>query len=142
MGKKKYGKIKNLLVTADSGGSNGYRLNLWKRELQTFANQERIKITVCHFPPGTSKWNKIEHRLFSYITKNWRGRPLVNYQTVVNLIAGTTTKTGLTVKVRLDKNEYKKGIKVSPEELKKIKINKHDFHGEWNYTIEPFLRNV
>jgi transposase len=109
MGKKKYGKAESLLITADSGGSNGYRLHLWKRELQKFANQERMKITVCHFPPGTSKWNKIEHRLFSYITKNWRGRPLLDYETVVNLIASTKTKAGLTVNVRFDKRIYDKG---------------------------------
>lgn len=142
MGKKKYFKIKNILITADSGGSNGYRLHLWKRELQKFSNQQKIKITVCHFPPGTSKWNKIEHRLFSYITKNWRGRPLLSYQTVVNLIASTKTKAGLTVKVRIDKKTYLKGIKVTKEELKNINIKKHKFHGEWNYTIEPKLKSV
>ena len=142
MGQNKYTKIKSILITADSGGSNGYRLHLWKRELQKFSNQQKIKITVCHFPPGTSKWNKIEHRLFSYITKNWRGRPLLNYQTVVNLIASTKTKAGLTVKVRIDKKTYLKGIKVSKEELKNINIKKHKFHGEWNYTIEPNLKSV
>lgn len=142
MGRSKYGKIKNLLITADSGGSNGYRLHLWKREIQTFSNQEGISVTVCHFPPGTSKWNKIEHRLFSYITKNWRGRPLLDYETVVNLIAATKTKAGLTVKVRFDKRVYNKGIKVPPEELEKINIKKHKFHGEWNYTINPQGQNV
>jgi transposase len=142
MGKRKYGEIKNLLITADSGGSNGYRLHLWKRELQKFSNQERMNITVCHFPPGTSKWNKIEHRLFSYITKNWRGRPLLDYETVVNLIAATTTKSGLTVKVRFDKRIYDKGIKVTTEEIKNLNIKKHKFHGEWNYTIKPQNKNV
>lgn len=142
MGKQKYGNINNLLITADSGGSNGYRLHLWKRELQKFANDKKMNITVCHFPPGTSKWNKIEHRLFSYITKNWRGRPLIDYETVVNLIAATKTKAGLTVKVRFDKRVYNKGIKVTPDELKKIKIKKHKFHGEWNYTIKPQPTNV
>jgi transposase len=137
MGKKKYINPKHLLITADSGGSNGYRLHLWKNELQKLSNQLEIKITVCHFPPGTSKWNKIEHRLFSYITKNWRGRPLVDYQTVVNLIASTKTKTGLVVKVRIDKNNYAKGIKVTKTEKSDLSIIKHKFHGEWNYTISP-----
>ena len=137
MGKRKYGKAKRLLITADSGGSNGYRLHLWKRELQAFCNQERMEVTVCHFPPGTSKWNKIEHRLFSYITKNWRGHPLLDYETVVNLIAATKTKAGLTVKVRFDKRVYKKGIKVAPEEIERLNLKKHNFHGEWNYTIKP-----
>ena len=137
MGSKKYLKAKDILICADSGGSNGYRSHLWKRELQELANQNKVKITVCHFPPGTSKWNKIEHRLFSYISMNWRGRPLTDYRTVVNLIASTTTKTGLTVKVRLDKKKYRRGIKVSPDELKKLSIQQHEFHGEWNYTIKP-----
>jgi transposase len=137
MGKRRYPKAKDLLICADSGGSNGYRSHLWKRELQKLANQKRMRITVCHFPPGTSKWNKIEHRLFSFISMNWRGRPLVDYQTIVNLIASTTTKTGLTVKVRLDTNRYQRGIKVSAEELSRIVIEPHEFHGEWNYTIKP-----
>jgi len=137
MGRKRYPKAKRLLICADAGGSNGYRSHLWKRELQKFCNQSGFTVTICHFPPGTSKWNKIEHRLFSYISMNWRGQPLVDYQTVVNLIAATTTKTGLTVKVRLDKNKYEKGIKVSPEEIKNLKIHRHKFHGEWNYTIKP-----
>jgi hypothetical protein len=137
MGKSRYKRAKELLICADSGGSNGYRIHLWKYEIQKFADREGLTITVCHFPPGTSKWNKIEHRLFSYITMNWRGRPLVDYRTVVNLIASTTTKTGLTVKVRLDKRRYKKGIKVPPTELEKLKIYPHKFHGEWNYQIKP-----
>jgi transposase len=137
MGKKRYRKAQELLICADSGGSNGYRSNLWKRELQKLANQQKLKITVCHFPPGTSKWNKIEHRLFSFISMNWRGRPLTDYRTIVNLIASTTTKTGLTVKVRLDTNRYQRGIKVSEEELNKIALEPHKFHGEWNYTIRP-----
>jgi len=137
MGKKRYPKAKGILICADSGGSNGYRSHLWKRELQNLANQQKLGITVCHFPPGTSKWNKIEHRLFSYISMNWRGRPLTDYQTVVNLIASTTTKTGLTVKVRLDKRKYQRGIKVSQDELNKIALRQHEFHGEWNYTIKP-----
>lgn len=137
MGKKRYSKAKALLICADCGGSNGYRRHLWKRELQKLADQARFKITVCHFPPGTSKWNKIEHRLFSYISMNWRGRPLTDYRTIVNLIAATTTRTGLTVKVRLDKRVYQRGIKVTPDELQALKIEPHDFHGEWNYTIAP-----
>jgi len=137
MGKKRYQKAKELLICADSGGSNGYRSHLWKRELQKLASQQKLRITVCHFPPGTSKWNKIEHRLFSYISMNWRGRPLTDYRTVVNLIASTTTKTGLTVKVRLDKRSYQRGIKVSQDELEKIALRPHNFHGEWNYTIRP-----
>jgi hypothetical protein len=135
MGKKRYPKVKSILICADSGGSNGYRSHLWKRELHKLAKSENLKISVCHFPPGTSKWNKIEHRLFSYITMNWRGHPLVSYETVINLIAATKTKTGLKVKVRLDKKKYKRGIKVTKEELKAIGIEKHPFHGEWNYTI-------
>ena len=123
MGKGRYPKTRELLICADSGGSNGYRIHLWKYELQKFADKKNLKITVCHFPPGTSKWNKIEHRLFSYISMNWRGRPLLDYQTVVNLIASTTTQTGLLVKVRLDKRQYQKGIKVPKEEIKKPDYN-------------------
>ena len=137
MGKARYPKSRKLLICADSGGSNGYRSHLWKRELQKFSNQEGFKITVCHFPPGTSKWNKIEHRLFSYISMNWRGRPLTDYRTIVNLIASTKTKAGLTVKVRLDKRKYQRGIKVPLKEQKTFKIQPHEFHGEWNYTVEP-----
>jgi transposase len=128
MGKKRYPKAKKLLICADSGGSNGYRSHQWK-----------LRITVCHFPPGTSKWNKVEHRLFSFISMNWRGRPLTDYQTIVNLIASTTTKTGLTVRVRLDTNRYQRGVKVSAEELSRIALEPHKFHGEWNYTIRPSL---
>lgn len=137
MGNQRYPRAKDILICADSGGSNGYRSHLWKRELQRLADQTRLKITVCHFPPGTSKWNKIEHRLFSYISMNWRGRPLTDYRTVVNLIASTTTKTGLTVMVRLDKRKYQRGIKISADELKNIALQQHKFHGEWNYTIRP-----
>jgi hypothetical protein len=136
MGKKRYPKTKSLLVFADAGGSNGYRSRLWKKEIQDFADEQRLNITVCHFPPGTSKWNKIEHRLFSFISVNWRGKPLLTYQIIINLIAATTTRTGLTVKARLDKRHYEKGIEVSKEEMEKIKLVKHDFHGEWNYTIK------
>lgn len=135
MGKRRYPNVRRLLICADSGGSNGYRSHLWKRELHKLAKREKIKISVCHFPPGTSKWNKIEHRLFSFITMNWRGHPLVSYETVINLIAATKTKTGLNVKVRLDKRKYARGIKVTKEEMSEIEIEKHSFHGEWNYTI-------
>ena len=137
MGKKKYGNVREILVCADSGGSNGYRIHLWKYELQKFCNEEDLKITVCHFPPGTSKWNKIEHRLFSYISMNWRGRPLTDYRIIVNLIASTKTTSGLTVKVRLDKKKYNIGIKLSKEEIDSVNIKKHKFHGEWNYTLSP-----
>jgi hypothetical protein len=137
MGHSRYPRARALLICADSGGSNGYRLNLWKRELQRLCTQQRLRITVCHFPPGTSKWNKIEHRLFSYITLNWRGRPLADYRTVVSLIAATTTRTGLIVKARLDRNTYARGIKVSAQEMQSIKLQRHEFHGEWNYTIKP-----
>lgn len=136
MGKRRYAEVKEILICADSGGSNGYRLHLWKYELQKFCDQEDLKITVCHFPPGTSKWNKIEHRLFSYISMNWRGRPLIDYKTIVSLIASTKTKNGLNVKVRLDKRKYKKGRTVKKSELEKLNIRRHTFHGEWNYTIQ------
>lgn len=138
MGKKNYRKADKLLITADCGGSNGYRVRLWKLELQKLANQLGIEIHVCHFPPGTSKWNKIEHRLFSFITKNWRGRPLKNLATIVNLIGSTKTSAGLKVKSAVDKKTYRKGIKVSDKEFKKINITKNAFHGEWNYTIKSF----
>lgn len=130
-------KVKKLLIFADAGGSNGYRSRLWKKEIQCFANKEKLEITVCHFPPGTSKWNKIEHRLFSFISMNWRGKPLLTYQTIISLIVSTKTRTGLTVKARLDKRKYKKGIEVSDNEMADINLVKHSFHGEWNYTIKP-----
>jgi len=137
MGKKRYKSSPSILISADSGGSNSYRSHLWKRELQKFANKTNMEITVTHFPPGTSKWNKIEHRLFSYISINWRGKPLTDYQTVVNLIASTKTKTGLEVKARLDTKTYERGIKVHKDEIKSLNLEKHKFHGEWNYTIKP-----
>lgn len=137
MGRGRYPKAKELLICADAGGSNGYRSHLWKAELQKFSNQEGFRITVCHFPPGTSKWNKIEHKLFSFISMNWRGRPLTSYRAIVQLIAATTTKAGLTVKVRLDKRKYRKGIEVPEEVMKSLNLTKHEFHGEWNYTIGP-----
>ena len=137
MGKSIYGNAEKLLITADGGGSNGSRIRLWKKELQGLSNELGIEIYVCHFPPGTSKWNKIEHRLFSFITKNWRGRPLISYEVIVNLIASTKTKAGLEVKCQLDEREYVKGIKVSDEEYAKINIEREAFYGEWNYKISP-----
>jgi Rhodopirellula transposase DDE domain len=137
MGRARYPHATRLVVTADCGGSNGVRLRLWKRELQTLANELGISITVCHLPPGTSKWNKIEHRLFSFITQNWRGRPLVSYQTIVQLISATTTDTGLKVQCEIDPNTYPAGVKVSDAEMDAINIHRHEFHGDWNYTIGP-----
>jgi hypothetical protein len=137
MGRRRFPRAKQLLITADGGGSNSHRSRLWKVSLQDLANDLDLKLVVCHFPPGTSKWNKIEHRLFSFITRNWRGRPLVSHQAVVNLIAATTTKAGLTVKAALDNRTYKTGVKVADEELAKIRLTPHSFHGEWNYTLSP-----
>ena len=138
-GRKLYPKAKQLLITADGGGSNGYRRRMWKIELQKFANKSGLKIRVCHFPPGTSKWNKVEHRLFSFISSNWRGEPLRDYETIVKLIASTTTAKGLKVTCRLDRRRYPVGKKVSNEEMDKINIKKDDFHGEWNYLIKPII---
>jgi hypothetical protein len=126
-----------LVITADGGGSNGSRVRLWKRELQKLADELGIAIEVHHFPPGTSKWNKIEHRLFSFITQNWRAKPLVSYRVIVDLIAATTTKTGLKVYCELDANSYPKGVVVSNEEIASLNIKRDDFHGEWNYAIAP-----
>ena len=137
MGSRMYPEAKNLLITADSGGSNGYRLKLWKVELQALANDLGIPITVHHLPPGTSKWNKIEHRLFSFITQNWRGKPLTSHEVIVNLIAGTTTKTGLKVACQMDKGEYPTGQKITKEALAAVNLARHTFHGDWNYSISP-----
>jgi len=137
MGCARYPEATRLLVTADCGGSNGVRVRLWKRELQALANELGIAITVCHLPPGTSKWNKIEHRLFSFITQNWRGKPLVSYQTIVQLITATTTDTGLKVHCEIDPNTYPAGVKVTDAEMDAINIEPHEFHGDWNYTIAP-----
>jgi Rhodopirellula transposase DDE domain len=141
MGSRRFSKARQLLITADGGGSNGSRSRLWKRCLQELANELRIPLVVCHFPPGTSKWNKIEHRLFSFITQNWRGRPLVSHETIVSLIAKTTTKAGLTVKAALDTNPYETAIKVSDEEMAQVRLTPHSFHGDWNYTIAPRRSN-
>jgi len=137
MGRKRHPKAKRLMVTADSGGSNGYRVRLWKIELQRLASELKFPITVCHLPPGTSKWNKIEHRLFSFITINWRGKPLRSYRTIVQLIAATTTDAGLRVRAELDENKYPKGVKVSDTQLAAVNLFRHAFHGEWNYKISP-----
>ena len=137
MGRPVYPEATRLLITADAGGSNGSRLRLWKVELQKLADETGLRIAVCHFPPGTSKWNKIEHRLFSYITQNWRGKPLRSFQAIVNLIAATTTTTGLKVHAELNTEAYQSGIKVSDEELALVKIRRDKFHGDWNYEIQP-----
>jgi transposase len=137
MGHDRYPAATELLITADCGGSNGYRIRLWKFELQRLADELDIPVTVCHFPPGTSKWNKIEHRLFSFITMNWRGKPLRSYRTIVSLIAATTTETGLEVHSELDKTFYQKGRKITDAEMGTLNIRPHRFHGDWNYTVNP-----
>jgi hypothetical protein len=137
MGKDRFPRARELLITADGGGSNSHRSRLWKVSLQDLADELGIKLFVCHFPPGTSKWNKIEHRLFSFITKSWRARPLVSLEVIVNLIANTTTRTGLIVKAALDTNPYPTKIKVSDEQLGRLRLKGHEFHGEWNYTLSP-----
>lgn len=137
MGKEKYPFATKILITADGGGSNSSRSRLWKRELQVLANELEIEIHVCHFPPGTSKWNKIEHRMFSHITKNWRARPLLSLEIIVNLIANTTTSKGLTINAKADENQYEKGIKITDEEWNGINLTNKDFKGNWNYKITP-----
>ncbi len=137
LGRGRYPKARRLQITADCGGSNGNRTRLWKVELQKLADRTGLEISVCHFPPGTSKWNKIEHRLFSFISKNWRGRPLVSLETIVNLIAATTTRTGLEVYARVDQRDYPDRIKVSDAQLAAVHLQGHQFHPEWNYTIKP-----
>jgi hypothetical protein len=136
-GHRLYQKAKNLLITADGGGSNGYRLRLWKMELQKLADATSLSLRVCHFPPGTSKWNKVEHRLFSFISSNWRGEPLRDYETIVRLIASTTTAKGLTVICRLDRRQYPVGRKITAKEFASVNMVPDTFHGEWNYTIKP-----
>lgn len=137
LGRRLYSSSGKLLICADAGGSNGYRLRLWKVEVQKFATETGLAITVCHFPPGTSKWNKVEHRLFSFISMNWRGRPLISHEVMVKLIGSTTTRSGLKVRARLDRRQYETEIKVSDEEMEELNLHPHDFHGEWNYTIKP-----
>ena len=136
-GRRLYGKAKTLLITADAGGSNGARLRLWKWELQKFADETGRALAVCHFPPGTSKWNKVEHRLFSFISSNWRGEPLRDYETIVNLIARTTTAKGLKVICRLDRRKYATGRRISDDEMQHINLERDRFHGDWNYVIKP-----
>jgi len=137
MGQPRYPHARRLLITADCGGSNGYRVRLWKREVQKLADDLGLAIQVCHFPPGTSKWNKIEHRMFCHITNNWRGRPLVSREVVVNLIGGTTTEAGLHIRSQLDENTYEAGLKVSDAELAELALERDAFHGEWNYCLRP-----
>jgi DDE family transposase len=137
LGKPRYPHATTLTITADSGSSNSYRSRLWKTELQHLADHTGLAISVCHYPPGTSKWNKIEHRLFSFISINWRGKPLVSHEVIINLIAATKTKTGLTIYARLDDRDYPKGIEVSDSQLAAVNLHPHDFHGDWNYTITP-----
>jgi Rhodopirellula transposase DDE domain len=141
MGRASYPRARRLLITADGGGSNGSRVRLWKVELQRLADETGLETSVCHFPPGTSKWNKIEHRLFSFISQNWRGKPLVSHETIVNLIAATTTKAGLNVTCELDRSWYPSGIKVSRKQMEEVNLRRDTFHGEWNYTIIPRTRN-
>jgi Rhodopirellula transposase DDE domain len=141
MGKQRYPQATRLMICADGGGSNGYRVRLWKVELQKLSDELKLPITVCHLPPGTSKWNKIEHRLFSFITINWRGKPLRSYRTIVQLIAATTTDAGLKVRAGLDENKYPKSVKVSDAELAAVNLSRHSFHGDWNYTIAPVRKN-
>jgi hypothetical protein len=137
LGRERYPDAKTLTVTADCGGSNGNRARLWKTELQGLADETGLEISVCHFPPGTSKWNKIEHRLWSFVSHNWRGKPLISYEVIVSLIAATTTATGLEVYARLDERDYPKGIEVSKAELAAVNLTGDKFHPEWNYTIAP-----
>ncbi len=137
MGRRCYPRARKLLITADAGGSNGARVRLWKWELQKLADETELRIAVCHFPPGTSKWNKIEHRLFSAISQNWRGKPLVNHEVIINLIAATTTKNGLRVESQLDTNLYPKGIKISDKQMAELQLRREEFHGDWNYGLLP-----
>ena len=137
MGSLRYPQAKQLVITADGGGSNGHRVRLWKLELSRFAQETGLAIQVNHFPPGTSKWNKIEHRLFSFITMNWRGQPFISHEVIVYLIASTKTHSGLAVRSEIDKAQYPKGMSVSDADLAAIKIERNEFHGEWNYCIRP-----
>ena len=136
-GRRLYPAAQDILITADGGGSNGSRLRLWKLELQTLADETGLSISVCHFPPGTSKWNKIEHRLFSFVSSNWRGQPLLDYETIVKLISRTATAKGLKVTCRLDRRKYPTGRKVTDDEMQGVNLERHKFHGDWNYTIRP-----
>ena len=141
MGRRRFPQATELLITTDGGGSNSSRSRLWKVSLQALADELDLCLHVCHFPPGTSKWNRIEHRLFSFITQNWRGRPLVSHQTVVHLIAGTTTQAGLIVKAALDTNRYDTAVKVTEEQLSRLRLTPHRFHGDWNYRLTPHKKS-
>jgi len=142
MGAERYPRARRLLVTADAGGSNGYRNRLWRSELAKLAQETGLEITVCHYPPGTSKWNKVEHKLFSFITINWRGRPLTSYRAIVELAAATTTQTGLVVRAEWDQGSYPLGVEVSDDELAALPLTAHDWHGEWNYDLSPRRRTT
>jgi len=137
MGQRRFPRASELLITADGGGSNGHRSRLWKVSLQDLADDLELKLLVCHFPPGTSKWNKIEHRMFSFISLHWKGEPLVSYETIINLISTTRTKTGLRVRAQLDPRDYEAGMKISDDDMKGLNLRSHRFHPEWNYTINP-----
>lgn len=139
MGRHRFGDATRLMITADAGGSNGYRVRAWKKHLADLASETGLEITVCHYPPGTSKWNKIEHRLFSFISMNWRGRPLTDIRTIVELISATTTDTGLVVRAAYDPNWYPKGVKITDPEFDALPLHRHDWHGDWNYTLTPNL---
>ena len=141
MGVKRYARANALLITADGGGSNGSRCRLWKVALQSLSQRLGLPIHVCHFPPGTSKWNKIEHRMFSHITQNWRGRPLVSHEVIVNLIANTTTRAGLKIRAELDRGQYPIGIKITDAQLASLNLKPDSFHGDWNYTVLPTRKN-
>ena len=140
MGKRAYTDAKELFITADAGGSNGYRSRVWKNELQKFADDTNLKICVSHFPPGTSKWNKIEHRLFCHITQNWRGKPLRSFETIVDLIGNTRTAAGLRVKAKLDKRTYPTGVKITAAEMAALSLHRHEFQGDWNYELHPRMK--
>jgi hypothetical protein len=142
MGVERFPNAARLLITADAGGSNGYRVRAWKVELAKLAAETGLEITVCHYPPGTSKWNQIEHRMFSFITMNWRGRPLVSYRTIVELIAATATKKGLRIRAQRDIEWYPTGVKITDTELAAVPLTEHDWHGEWNYTIVPTAQSI
>ena len=137
MGKRVYGEAEELFITADAGGSNGYRSRAWKHELQKFADETKLKVRVSHFPPGTSKWNKIEHRLFCHITENWRAKPLRSFETIVDLIGNTRTAKGLRVKAKLDKRIYPTGVSITKSEMDALSLHRHEFQGDWNYEIHP-----
>ncbi len=140
MGKRAYADAKELFITADAGGSNGYRSHAWKHELQKFADETHLKIRVSHFPPGTRKWNKIEHRLFCHITENWRGKSLRSFETIVDLIGNTRTAEGLKVKAKLDKRSYPTGVKITRDEMGALLLYRHEFQGEWNYELHPRMK--